>query len=206
MRCVSIIFIFCLLSGQHKYPADSLLNSPDMSIIHKTGIIIIAGWQRISYNTNLFNCQFHPSCSNYGAHAIKEFGPILGSVIVSDRVIRCNPFALYYQLKYQRSFHEIDGRLNDPVIPSTILKSNKSPILAGVFSALIPGLGRIYAGRFIDGTMAMATMYMMTNSAYKAINNDKPVIASFYISLSTLIYFGEIYGGWRAAKFDVLPK
>jgi hypothetical protein len=206
MQWVSIIFIFCLLSGQNKYPADTLLNSPDISIIHKTGIRLIAGWQRISYNTNLFNCQFHPSCSNYGAQAITKFGPILGSAIASDRIIRCNPFALYYQLKYQRTFHELDGRLNDPVTPSIITKSNKSPILAGVFSALIPGLGRIYAGRFIDGIMGMTTMYMMANTAYKAINNDKPLIASFYISLSAFIYFGEIYGGWRAAKFDVLPK
>ena len=54
--------------------------------------------------------------------------------------------------------------------------------------------------------MGMTTMYMMANTAYKAINNDKPLIASFYISLSAFIYFGEIYGGWRAAKFDVLPK
>ena len=206
MRWIYIIFIFCLLSGQNKYPADSLLHSPDISMIHKAGIILIAGWQRISYNTNLFNCQFHPSCSNYSAQAITEFGPILGSAIASDRIIRCNPFALYYQLKYQRTFHELDGRLNDPVTPSIITKSNKSPILAGVFSALIPGLGRIYAGRFIDGIMGMTTMYMMANTAYKAINNDKPLIASFYISLSAFIYFGEIYGGWRAAKFDVLPK
>ena len=75
----SNLIFFILLSiiySQDKYPADSILKSPNVSIFSKVGILPIAGWQRISYNTNLFNCQFYPSCSNYGTDAVKKYGII----------------------------------------------------------------------------------------------------------------------------------
>ena len=56
MRHTLLILIVSLLSGQSKYPADSLLASSHVPIIHKIGLLPIAGWQRISYNTNFFNC------------------------------------------------------------------------------------------------------------------------------------------------------
>ena len=114
------LFISCI-SAQSKYPVDSLLVSPNVSIIHKIGLLPIAGWQRISYNTNLFNCQFYPSCSNYGADAVRQFGIIRGGIMVSERITRCNPFAFHYQLELQRPFHDKDGRLIDPVVQLSLI-------------------------------------------------------------------------------------
>ena len=70
----TIIFLFMISLGfsKEKYPADSLIKSPNISFLNKIGLLPIAGWQRISYNTNLFNCQFYPSRSNYGSDAIKN--------------------------------------------------------------------------------------------------------------------------------------
>jgi putative membrane protein insertion efficiency factor len=38
------------------------------------------------------NCQFRPSCSHFGALAIKQAGTIQGVLMTSDRLQRCNPF------------------------------------------------------------------------------------------------------------------
>mgnify|MGYP001162838798 CR=1 FL=1 len=132
--------IVTIIIGQEKYPADSLIKSNNTSFIKKIGLMPIAGWQRISYNSNLFNCQFYPSCSNYGAHSIKKYGFIKGGVIASERITRCNPFAIYYHLELNRPFYESDGRLIDPinqvqnVSKSAYLQSRvrPDPELAGV--------------------------------------------------------------------------
>ena len=62
---------------------------------------------------NLFNCQFYPSCSNYGASAIRQYGLVRGGIVASERITRCNPFAVYYHLELNRPFYELDGRLID---------------------------------------------------------------------------------------------
>ena len=201
MRLTLLILIVSLLSGQSKYPADSLLASSHVPIIHKIGLLPIAGWQRISYNTNLFNCQFYPSCSNYGADAIQQFGVIRGGVMAAERITRCNPFAFHYHLKLRRPFHDPDGRLVDPVIQHPVSGSRKSPLLAGLMSAILPGSGRIYAGRVLDGIMGMWMMYLVGNSAYNAIKNERPIAGPLFGIAAGFVYFGEVYGGWRAAKY-----
>ena len=133
MRSVlTILFITCI-SAQSKYPADSLLVSSNVSIIHKIGLLPIAGWQRISYNTNLFNCQFYPSCSNYGAASVRQFGIIRGGIMASERITRCNPFAFHYHLELHHPFHDKNGRLIDPVVQKQITHSKKSPSLRHYF-------------------------------------------------------------------------
>ena len=94
MRWIWTVLFTSLLFGQPQYPADSLLAPRSVPLIHKAGLLPIAAWQRLSYNTDLLNCQFYPSCSNYGAEAIKKYGLFRGSVLASDRIVRCNPFAL----------------------------------------------------------------------------------------------------------------
>ena len=201
MKSIFIILFLSSLIGQIKYPADSLLASSELSIFKKFGLLPIAGWQRISYNTNLFNCQFYPSCSNYGAEAVKSFGLIRGGAMASERVTRCNPFAFHYHLKLRRPFHDSDGRLIDPVLQKQLHKTQKSPLLAGMMSAILPGSGRIYAGRFLDGIMGMWMMYLVGNSAYNAIKNERPISGPLFGIAAGFVYLGEIYGGWRAAKF-----
>ena len=200
MRLTLLILIVSLLSGQSKYPADSLLASSDIPIIHKIGLLPIAGWQRISYNTNLFNCQFYPSCSNYGADAIQQFGVIRGGAMAAERITRCNPFAFHYHLKLRRPFHDPDGRLVDPVIQHPVSGSSKSPLLAGLMSAILPGSGRIYAGRALDGIMGMWMMYLVGNSAYNALKKERPIAGPLFGIAAGFVYLGEVYGGWRAAK------
>jgi len=206
MRWVAIILILSCCFGQSKYPADSLLVSKDISIFHKIGILPLAGWQRISYNADFLNCQFHPSCSNYGATAISQFGSVRGSIMASERIIRCNPFAIHYHIKYNKPFHSKDGRLEDPISPNYNSTSNKSPLVAGLLSSIIPGSGRMYAGRFYDGLMGLWTMTIVGQVAYASIKNERPIAGPIYTTMAVFVYLGEIYGGVRAAKLFELQK
>ena len=197
-----ILISYSLLFGKTKYPADSLLNSKNISIIQKVSILPVATWQRLSYNTNFLNCQFYPSCSNYGSHALKTYGIIFGAAMTSDRIVRCNPFALYYHTKLEKPFHSPDGRLIDYLNPSSNRKKEKSPWLAASFSMIIPGSGRIYSNRSWDGLMGFWTFYMSSSTAYFAIKSKRPIAGPMLGFIAFSVYLGEIYGAWRSAIYD----
>lgn len=38
-------------------------------------------------------CNFSPSCSHFAKKSIEEYGIIWGSLMASDRLLRCNPWA-----------------------------------------------------------------------------------------------------------------
>jgi hypothetical protein len=38
-------------------------------------------------------CRYYPSCSEYTAQAITKHGVVLGTILGSWRILRCNPFA-----------------------------------------------------------------------------------------------------------------
>ena len=38
-------------------------------------------------------CKYHPTCSAYAEQAVRELGPVRGSIVAGWRVLRCNPFS-----------------------------------------------------------------------------------------------------------------
>ena len=38
-------------------------------------------------------CKYYPTCSSYAAEAVKELGPVRGSLVAAWRVMRCNPLS-----------------------------------------------------------------------------------------------------------------
>jgi len=38
-------------------------------------------------------CRFHPTCSEYAAHAVEVHGALKGSALAAGRVLRCNPWS-----------------------------------------------------------------------------------------------------------------
>jgi len=197
----SLIFFQVIVFSQITYPADTLLMDPGISIFKKIAISPISGWQRISYNTNIFNCQYYPSCSNYGASAIKKFGWAKGAMMASDRITRCNPAAHQYHLEAGGLINS-EGYLYDPTIPEKLTgyQRTKSPFYAGGLSAVLPGLGRAYAGRpyegFLSGLMILF-MGQLTLNSYNNNGNLSPVFTAFFLTM----YGGEIYGSYRLTKY-----
>ncbi len=198
MRLILILTAF--LFSQTKYPADTVLTSNNASMIEKVAIFPIAGWQRLSHNMSVLNCQFYPSCSQYGAICIQNNG-LAGIPIIADRIIRCNPSAFFNHLDIRGGFHPPDGRLIDH--PSSHLdpSDKKSPILAGGLSAVIPGTGRVYAGRWFDGLMGFFMVYITATTAYETSKLKNQYLQGVRYTMFGIFYFGEIYGAYRTAKY-----
>jgi putative membrane protein insertion efficiency factor len=38
-------------------------------------------------------CRYYPTCSNYAVEAIRELGPVRGTILAGWRLLRCNPFS-----------------------------------------------------------------------------------------------------------------
>ena len=201
MKFILFILLSTYIFSQQQYPADSLLKSNQISIIKKFGIVPISFWQRISYNTTIFNCQFYPSCSNYGSEAIRDFGLIRGGFIAADRITRCNPFAYHYHLELSRPFFEKDGRLIDTVHQKSIKNPSKSPLVAGFLSGILPGLGRMYAGRIMDGILGMTNFFFIGRLALKKMNDKDTGTGIVLTTTAFYLYGSEIYGAWRQVKY-----
>ena len=131
-------------------------------------------------------------------------GLLKGSILSADRIIRCNPSAYHYQIKINGAYNDNDGRLIDFVNPISYNKSNKSPTVAAILS-LIPGLGRIYSGRFYDGLNSMITIGLTGKAAKQSIDNNNKTLSPILSGAFIMFYIADIYGGWRSAKYYQEP-
>ncbi len=84
----------------------------------------------------------------------------------------------------------------------------KSPALAGVLSAVIPGSGKMYAGRFKDGLFSLALVGLCGVVAYEGFHHSgwKSVQGILFGSLAFGFYGGNIYGSVLAAHQDNLAR
>ena len=200
MKKILVLTLITFVSAEPQYPADSLLVSENTTFLQKLFIYPIAQWQRISYNSNAFNCQFYPSCSNFGAISIKKYGGLFGTIIAADRIVRCNPSALYYHSKIDGAYSDRDGRLIDFVDPKNYSRSYKSPAIAASLS-IIPGLGKLYSGRFYDGLYNVFNLAIAWETSSIAMKNQRKILGPLFLGSFTILYAAEIYGSWRAAKY-----
>ena len=200
MKKILVLTLITFVSAEPQYPADSLLTSENTTFLQKLFIYPIAQWQRISYNSNAFNCQFYPSCSNYCSLAIKEYGSLCGTIIGLDRITRCNPSALYYHQKINGSYKDEDGRLIDYVSPTFYHKGHKSTVLSTVL-AIIPGMGKIYSGRVYDGMYGALNLFASLKAYSFAKENQNKIMMNVFGTTSLIFYISDIYGSWRAAKY-----
>jgi len=100
-----------------------------------------------------------------------------------------------------RPFHDNDGRLIDPINQKQISNSKKSPLISVILSAILPGAGKIYSGRTMDGILGLWNVYMCYNSAKFSIKNERPILGPLFGVALGITYLGEIYGAWRSAVY-----
>jgi putative membrane protein insertion efficiency factor len=57
-------------------------------------------------------CRYYPTCSHYAEQAIRELGPIRGSILAGYRLLRCNPFSAggVDEISERRLFRNIPTR------------------------------------------------------------------------------------------------
>jgi hypothetical protein len=82
-------------------------------------------------------------------------------------------------------------------------EDGKSPLLAAGMSAMLPGAGRIYSGRFWDGLFGFITVGMLANATYMNINMGNKWGTTFSAAAMLIFYCGEIIGAYRAAARTV---
>jgi TM2 domain-containing membrane protein YozV len=80
--------------------------------------------------------------------------------------------------------------------------SRKSPFLAGAMSAIIPGTGKMYAGRFGDGLFSMLLIGGTSWLAYEGFRDSG--ISSFrgwfFGGVAFFFHAGNVYGSVKAAQ------
>jgi tetratricopeptide (TPR) repeat protein len=76
----------------------------------------------------------------------------------------------------------------------------KSPLLAGFLSTIIPGLGKIYCKRYGDGFFSMAVVSVTGYLTYRNYQKENTITTIFIGSFAGALYLGNIYGSYIAGK------
>ncbi|CCH57262.1 hypothetical protein BN8_06670 [Fibrisoma limi BUZ 3] len=81
-------------------------------------------------------------------------------------------------------------------------QKHKSPFLAGLYSSLIPGLGKIYAGKKMQGIAALLPVVTLGLLTFEGYRKDGPRSLRFlgFGSLFTVFYVGNVWGSALAVK------
>jgi tetratricopeptide (TPR) repeat protein len=75
----------------------------------------------------------------------------------------------------------------------------KSPILAGIMSAVIPGSGHIYAGHYGDGLTSLFLNGLFIAGTVVAVKQENYAVAGIVGVIGMPFYLGNIYGAANAA-------
>jgi putative membrane protein insertion efficiency factor len=54
---------------------------------------LIGGYQRWISPAFPRRCKYEPTCSAYAAQAVRELGPVRGTIVAGWRLLRCNPLS-----------------------------------------------------------------------------------------------------------------
>jgi TM2 domain-containing membrane protein YozV len=76
----------------------------------------------------------------------------------------------------------------------------KNPFLGSFFSLVLPGAGRIYAGRPGDGIFSFLTIASFAYSTYYYYERGKYIYAGVLGTLTCIFYAGEIFGSYISVK------
>jgi tetratricopeptide (TPR) repeat protein len=75
----------------------------------------------------------------------------------------------------------------------------KSPAVAGLMSAVVPGSGYMYAGRYGDGLVALIVNGLFIAGTVAAIHQESYAVAAIVGGIGLPFYVGNIYGSANAA-------
>jgi TM2 domain-containing membrane protein YozV len=90
----------------------------------------------------------------------------------------------------------------DQFMAAKIKLKSKSPLLAGLMSAIIPGTGRLYTGRVKEGLLSLISLAATSYLAYEGFRDKgiKSFKGWLFSSISVFLYIGNIHGAVVSAK------
>ncbi|MCL6099273.1 MAG: hypothetical protein M1391_11935 [Bacteroidetes bacterium] len=77
---------------------------------------------------------------------------------------------------------------------------HKNPVTAAIFSAIIPGSGKIYTGEIGDGITAFITTALSAYLAYSNFKADHNFRGWLFTGLTAFFYSGNVYGSAASAQ------
>ncbi len=102
---------------------------------------------------------------------------------------------------------EANESINSSSIPSPILSSytsfkkasNKNPILGGALSAIVPGLGKLYAGKKRRFVASFLTSGMLMYQTYESIDQlgPKHALSITNMIIAGVFYAANVYGSYK---------
>lgn len=93
----------------------------------------------------------------------------------------------------------------DPLVSamSSTRAGHRSPLAAGLMSAVLPGAGQVYAGRYRDGIMSFAINALFVSSTVLAAQKKEYGLAGVLGGTELLWYGGNVVGALNAAhRYD----
>lgn len=111
-------------------------------------------------------------------------------------------------LQHSQKFSYSNYALNDPELKLLAsfqdikLQKRKSPLIAGLCSAILPGSGKVYGGKPKQGIAALLPITFLGLQFYENIHKrgwDHP-LTYFYGGLFSLFYIGNIWGSALSVK------
>ncbi len=78
-----------------------------------------------------------------------------------------------------------------------------------LYSAIIPGAGQIYAGKYFDGILSFAAVFLSGFGTWYYHTKGDASVRNFFAVFTGVFYAGNIYGGYNsasAANRDALKK
>ena len=204
LKLILLLFTFInitICSGEESFNISSLdsLNSNNLPYDKKIIINTIKKWQNYSYKNDKLNCQYHPSCSNFFAQSIINNNTYFGIIKGTDRIIRCNVYAIDYHKNTYKAEYLYDGRIIDYINPTINPTSPKNSLVSTLLS-VIPGAGRAYSGRPIDGLISFSTIVLLSQTSYIQHNKGNHYISIPSGMITLTLWLSDFYGAYRSSR------
>ena len=116
----------------------------------------------------------------------------ISMIVDSSKLENSEVFLLNYDEDERESIDEFIQRKNE--------SDFKSKTLAGVFSAIVPGSGKIYTNNIGDGITSLVLTGLFSYLAYENFAKDHPTRGWIFTGITAFFYAGNIYGSVLAAQ------
>jgi len=101
---------------------------------------------------------------------------------------------------YASGQHASAAREALPLLEEAENRPRKSPVLAGTMSAVLPGSGYAYSGRYRDGFVAFLINGLFIAGTAVAVDDENNPAAALIGGAGLPFYLGNIYGSANAAQ------
>ncbi len=189
-----------ILIGTMLFAVSGSATTSDPEVYESTDIKVIRSWQKFSFKSHLFNCQFSPCCSEYAINVIQSHDFVIGSLLAVNRIVACNPLARYC---YDQ---DANGYLIDNPGYSDFLDRNITIKPVNTFEKLeygviiSPGVRKLISGRWSDFAVTTSIIGVGTLLGEKRLERGEFVHGSFTLSVVGLIYIADMVWSFEHIK------